>query len=120
MNPITNEQRAAWAAHAIAEYSAGKEGPGGLYDDPDAVLTDLLCDLMHHARSAQIDFEKCLRAAQMHYEAEGAEELESHFALRCPSCSKGEEIWCDRRGTICASCGHAGNINDFSNSGEPE
>jgi len=35
MTDITNKQRAEWAAHGVLEYSAGKEGRGGLYDDID-------------------------------------------------------------------------------------
>ena len=74
MTAITNEQRAGWAAHAVAEYSAGKEGPGGLYDDPDTVLTDMLCDLRHYADRESIAFKTCLDRAEMHYAAEVEED----------------------------------------------
>ena len=89
---ITNEQRAGWAAHAVAEYAAGKEGPGGLYDDPDAVLTDLLCDLRHYADRESIAFKTCLDRAEMHYAAE----VEEDPALRL-AVSLGEAIAALRR-----------------------
>ena len=47
MTCITNKQRAGWAAHALVKYAIGKEGGEELYDEPEAVLTDLLTDLRH-------------------------------------------------------------------------
>jgi hypothetical protein len=144
MTDITNEQRAGWAAHALLQYATGKEGGEELYDDPETVLTDLLSDLRHYAGRETIDFKTCLDRAEMHYDAEVEEELGNAFGLRCPACGKGDEIdiaatvwvrlcpdgsdvtqaangdheWSNQSGAVCASCGHPGNVNDFSNSGE--
>lgn len=145
MTGITNKQRAVWAAHAVLQYATSKEGGNELYDEPSTVLTDMLCDLMHHAQSSGIHFNTCLKLAEHHYEEELKEQLGNAFGLRCPECGKGDEIdiaatvwvrlcpdgtdathaangdheWCDHSGAICAACGHAGNVNEFSNSGEP-
>jgi len=144
MNDITNKQRAQWAAHGVLEYAEGKEGRGGLYDDTDQVLTDLLCDLRHYAELNSIDFDTCNRRAASHHDEERAEEIGNQFGLRCPECGKGDEIdiaatvwvrlcpdgtdvtaatngdheWCNQSGALCAACGHAGNVSDFLGSGE--
>ena len=65
-----------------AEYSAGKEGQAGLYDDPDTVLTDMLCDLRHYADRESIAFKTCLDRAEMHYAAEVKEDPAFRLARR--------------------------------------
>lgn len=144
MTDITNKQRAEWAAHGVQEYAEGKEGRGGLYDEPEQVLTDLLCDLRHYADLNAIDFETCHQRAVSHHNQELAEEIGNQFGLRCAECGRGDEIdiaatvwvrlcpdgtdattatngdheWCDHSGALCAACGHGGNVSDFSGSGE--
>lgn len=74
MTDISNKDRAEWAGLALLEYALRKEGRGGLYDPPKDVLCDLLCDLTHYAQIKKLDFTACLSSAEMHYEAEKAEE----------------------------------------------
>ena len=59
-----NDDRAAWAAAALAEFQriTGTE-------DGDA-LGDLLCDLMHWCDRNDCQFDAALSRAQTHYEAE--------------------------------------------------
>jgi len=66
-------------------FGTAKEGGEELYDDPDSVLTDLLCDLRHYADRESIVFQTCLDRADMHYETEVAE---VHFGLTSrPDCA---------------------------------
>jgi len=74
MTSITNEERAAWAAHALLQYAIGKEGREEPYDETEAILSDLLCDLRHYADRHSIDFKTCLDRAEMHYDAEIGED----------------------------------------------
>jgi hypothetical protein len=74
MTETTNKDRAEWGGMALLEYAIAKGSNGGLYDPPETVLTDLLCDLMHYAELKEIDFAACLERARMHYDAEKAEE----------------------------------------------
>ena len=80
MTDITNEQRAGWAAHGVLQYATGKEGGEELYEDPETVLTDLLCDLRHYADRESIDFKTCLDRAETHYDAEIEEDPVSRLA----------------------------------------
>jgi hypothetical protein len=145
MTDITNKDRAGWAGMAVLEYATAKGSAGGLYDPPETVLTDLLCDLMHYASAKEIDFAACLDRARLHYDAELAEEAGNQFGLRCPKCGRGDEIdiaatvwvrlcpdgtdifaaangdheWSDHSGAVCIACGYSGNVSDFSKQGEP-
>jgi hypothetical protein len=75
MSEVTNLQRAFWAETTLHDYSDNKSGPAyRLYDPPEDVLADLLCDLMHYAEIQEIDFPRCLATGAMHYEAEKEEE----------------------------------------------
>lgn len=144
MTDITNKQRAGWAAHGVLQYAIGKEGGEQLYDDPDRVLTDLLSDLRHYAGREDIDFKACLDRAEMHYEAELAEEPGNAFGLCCPECGRGDQIdiaatvwvrlcpdgtdvtqaangdheWSNHSGAVCQACCHSGNVDEFSGSGK--
>jgi hypothetical protein len=75
----TNLQRAFRAEIALYAYSDEKASaplrPMALYDDRQEVLTDLLCDLMHHAYlDEEMDFQAALARAGDHFAAELAEE----------------------------------------------
>ena len=69
----TNEQRAerAWKAATRYQQAANGDSDGDIADE---TITDLLTDLMHFCDEQGIDFESCLRMANMHYEAEVAHE----------------------------------------------
>lgn len=45
-NVVTNTQRAGWAAKALAAYLCSHECD----DDPETVVQDLICDLLHLVR----------------------------------------------------------------------
>jgi hypothetical protein len=55
----TNQERAEKARYALYPYFEA---------DPDelANMTDLLTDLMHYSKLADIDFESAMRMAEMH------------------------------------------------------
>jgi len=59
----TNQERAEKARYALYPYFEA---------DPDelANLTDLLTDLMHYSKLAELDFESAMRIAEMHFEEE--------------------------------------------------
>lgn len=65
-----NDERAKWAALALRRF----QRLTGV-DDEEA-LTDLLCDLMHWGDRNGASFAASLGLAQMHYEAETADEDE--------------------------------------------
>jgi hypothetical protein len=69
---ITVIDRVCYAENAINAYSEDKEGGpwGDLYDEKESVVIDLLADLMHYCTSYGIDFQKCIKNANMHYETE--------------------------------------------------
>jgi hypothetical protein len=143
MTDITNERRAAWAAQTLLQYAISKEGGEELYDDPETVLTDLLCDLRHYADRESIDFKTCLDRAEMHYDAEVEEELGNQFGLRCPECGMSDQLdiaatvwvrlcpdgtdvtaagngdheWEDSSPIKCCACGHDGTVATFSKAG---
>lgn len=61
MTTMTNPERARRAARSISEYG----------DDIDeSNLIDFLADAMHWCRQYGQDFERCLRLAREHFEAE--------------------------------------------------
>lgn len=68
MTSPTNFQRAAWAEAAIVAFIEQTNC------DHDNSLGDLLCDLMHWAKSQDFDFDQALERAQMHFVAETIEE----------------------------------------------
>lgn len=63
MTSPTNLQRAAWAEATLIAFGEKT----GHYEDS---LGDLLCDLMHWAEFAGLDFEATLDRARCHFEAE--------------------------------------------------
>jgi hypothetical protein len=71
--PMNNDERADHAGNAMAEYLASKGEP---HDQPaeDAEISDLICDLLHHAARLGFHHRDILERALMHYEAENAEE----------------------------------------------
>ncbi len=139
MTDITSEQRAAWAAKALLQYAIDKEGGEELYDEAELVLSDLLADLRHYAARESIDFKTCIDRAEMHYDAEVAEESGNQFGSRCPKCGKADEIdiaatvwvrlcpdgtdvtqaangdheWEDSSPVKCCACGHDGTVASF-------
>ena len=79
MTTPTNLQRACWAEMALFAYNDEKQTVPlkimEFYDEKQAVLTDLLCDLMHYAHIDEaMEFQESLERARMHHEAELAEE----------------------------------------------
>jgi NTP pyrophosphatase (non-canonical NTP hydrolase) len=66
-----NEQRRYHARDAIQRYSDKKENTSyTLYDEPEAVITDLITDIIHYARFNDIDIELAIKTAWIHYEDE--------------------------------------------------
>lgn len=55
-----NAQRIDRAGEALSQY----------FDDDETALIDLLSDLLHWSASTGEDFDKALRMARMHFEAE--------------------------------------------------
>ena len=74
--PVTNAERADWAAQGLLGYAVGKEGGAELYDETELVLSDFLTDAMHFAEREGIDFITCVERAQGHYAEERHEEAE--------------------------------------------
>lgn len=68
MNDITNADRAERARTALEAY--------GPKDDPEAMISDLMTDLLHLAASEGFDTERQLRLARMNFIAEQDEEAE--------------------------------------------
>lgn len=59
-----NQNRAAWAAHALTAFKAITGA------DPGDALADLLADLMHLVDQEGADFMAALARARMNYDAE--------------------------------------------------
>jgi hypothetical protein len=64
----TNLERAEWAQATLRSFQSAT---GADYQD---ALPDLLCDLLHRSDRDDVNFEKALKTARMHYEAECEEE----------------------------------------------
>jgi|CXWL01.1.fsa_nt_gi vacuolar-type H+-ATPase subunit I/STV1 len=74
MTTVTNKQRAMWAEHGIMHYCFSKEQKSfQLYDEPETVLSDILCDMIHYATRESIDFTTALERAEEAYREELAE-----------------------------------------------
>lgn len=69
----TNEDRAEYAASAMAEYLSAKGEPHGEPAE-DYEISDLICDLLHHGDRRGFDHETLIARALMHYEAEKDED----------------------------------------------
>ena len=71
--PMNNDERADHAGNAMAEYLASKGEP---HDQPAEgyEISDLICDLLHHADRLGFHFRDILSHALMHYKGEKAEE----------------------------------------------
>jgi vacuolar-type H+-ATPase subunit I/STV1 len=82
MTMITNKQRALWAEHGIMHYCFSKEQKSfQLYDTPETVLSDILCDMIHYATRESIDFTAVLERAEEAYREEVTEaEIELFMA----------------------------------------
>ena len=70
MNVVNNESRAISAEATLSAFSEIVEGRPVLYDEPDAVLSDLLCNLMHYCQQSGADFEACALSAEISFNAE--------------------------------------------------
>ncbi len=76
----TNADRAAWAAEALAVFTARTFGG----DDPDSMdkgdlecaVYDLIADLLHYADRQGFDTDSVLASAVLHFEAEQREEAQ--------------------------------------------
>lgn len=64
---MDNKQRADVAKFIITEHA---RRCSNLNDDDKAQLGDLLTNLMHFAKKEELDFEKVLSVARMHFENE--------------------------------------------------
>jgi hypothetical protein len=64
---LTNEDRAVRAVPALKQYMDAD------FDEPTNI-TDLLADLMHYAAHQDIDFDRCLETAEIHFHAEKDDE----------------------------------------------
>ena len=75
--PMDNVERAHHAEQALYQYLDSK---GEAYDesDPkeilDTEISDLICDLLHHARASGLDPDLAIERALMHFEAEEQDE----------------------------------------------
>ncbi len=72
--PMTNEERAEYAAAAADAYSNAKEGQPD-YDTPEDIAADLICDLLHLIRAHDADPIKKLKSAVTNFlcEEEGGD-----------------------------------------------
>jgi hypothetical protein len=71
----SNKSRSRRAEQTLTAYAALErrmDELAGLSLDA-TLLTDMLADFMHYARSAGIDFRNCAETAEMHFDAEIAE-----------------------------------------------
>lgn len=66
-----NKDRAISARETL-DYFAKRQGVQD--EDRETQLSDLLCNLMHYARAAAIDFDSCLTRGHGHYTEELEEE----------------------------------------------
>jgi hypothetical protein len=63
-----NLHRASWAAKALASFMT--ETRLGLVDGLETGIMDLICDMAHMCDRLDLDFEKLMRRAANHYDAE--------------------------------------------------
>jgi hypothetical protein len=70
----TNEDRAEWAAEAVKAFArrTGQDKSGDLKHEPELVLADLLCDLMHYADRDRLNFYLALQNGQSNFREEKA------------------------------------------------
>ena len=76
-NDITNYDRAAWAAKALAAFTGenGSDHPGLLSPiDLQSAITDLMADLLHFAHIQGFDAARIAVRASTHFEYELREE----------------------------------------------
>lgn len=71
MIDMTNTIRAGLARKACQDFA-----PDDADDGLDTVISDLIANLMHLANQEDIDVDRCLERAKMHYDAEILEEDE--------------------------------------------
>ncbi len=76
----TNADRAEWAKHALATFTArtyGGDHPDTMdRGDLETAIYDLIADLLHYASRKGFDTDEILRSATFHFEAELAEEAQ--------------------------------------------
>ena len=72
MKDVTNAARAARAENLIRVYALMEERLEelGRRGCTETLLSDVLADLMHYAGDWHLDFERAVRIAAMHYDAE--------------------------------------------------
>ncbi len=64
MDTITNKDRSGLAQQAVEAFATAT----GMEAEPEeAVIGDLLCDLMHYCEQNGVEFDDCLGSARMHY-----------------------------------------------------
>ncbi len=70
----TNQDRARWARHALAVFTAetfSGDHPDTMHrDDLECAIGDLICDLLHLARQKGFDPQAILEDANGHFETE--------------------------------------------------
>jgi len=68
-SPPTNQERAEYAGNAITEYLSSK---GDAWNEParPEEITDLICDLIHHAHRLGFDTERIYGLALVHFQIE--------------------------------------------------
>lgn len=71
--PMNNIERAEHAGAAITEYLASKGEPHDQKAQPEEI-SDLICDLLHHADTFGFSTEEILRTAKLNYDAENKDE----------------------------------------------
>lgn len=76
--PMTNEERADYAAAAVDEYSRVKEGRPDS-DEASTLASDLICDLLHLIRAHGDDPAQKLRCAVTNFVAEEGEDDEMNL-----------------------------------------
>jgi len=64
-----NEQRSEWAGSALQHF-ASLTGQSRAGDPDEDIMGDLLADFMHYCDDNDLDFNKILDTARMHYDAE--------------------------------------------------
>lgn len=76
----TNRDRARWAQHALAVFTAetySGDHPDTMHrGDLETAISDLICNLLHFAREHAFDVDTLLQHAFDHFEAELAEEVQ--------------------------------------------
>lgn len=73
---LTNEERARKAGRAVEHYANKAYTRGMDAEEPDTILTDLLCDLRHWCARNGADFDGAVENSQGHFDEEQADETD--------------------------------------------